>query len=317
MNVLVTGASGYVGAMLVPWLLEKGHHVTALDTQWFGTGHLPDNGNLEIIQGDIRTDFERAVHGIDAVIYLASLSNNEACEHYPDLAEQVNVSHFAENVSAARAAGVAKFIYASSVAVYGSTEIEADENHSVEPETSYARAKWTCEKTLFAEAGGMACAITRSASVCGYSLNMAFHLTANKMVHDGYRRGFILVNGGEQIRCHITMRDIIDAYLAILHADVKAIDRQAFNLVTENQKVKDTAYMAQAVMEYGCAIQFGPATDGRSYAVDGSKAARVLKFVPKRRVADALHDVYTRFNAGYWKDSLSNPAYRRIPKDVS
>ena len=52
MKILVTGACGYKGTVLVPKLLEKGHEVVALDTQWFGN-FLPKHQNLTNIKGDV------------------------------------------------------------------------------------------------------------------------------------------------------------------------------------------------------------------------------------------------------------------------
>jgi nucleoside-diphosphate-sugar epimerase len=108
MRCLVPGGCGYIGAMLVGWLLVDGHHVTVYDTQWFGTGHLPDNPNLTVIKGDVRDRlaFGKACRDQEAVIYLASISNNDLCVREPALAFEVNYLAFLPAVRAARLAGV-------------------------------------------------------------------------------------------------------------------------------------------------------------------------------------------------------------------
>ena len=122
MNVLVPGGCGYIGAVLVPWLLAAGHKVTVYDAMWFGRGHLPaDNGKLTVIKADVRDAkaFRNACANQEAIIYLASLSNNDMCEKEPDLAYAVNIEAMFEIPRIATDAGVKRFIYASSVAGYG------------------------------------------------------------------------------------------------------------------------------------------------------------------------------------------------------
>ena len=111
MNILVPGGCGYIGARLVPYLLADGHKVTVVDTQWFGNGDLPDNGSLTVIKGDVRDDeaYRKSCKGKDAIIWLASLSNNAMYGVNYELTHSVN--------TCVRYVEVPKFIYASSVAV--------------------------------------------------------------------------------------------------------------------------------------------------------------------------------------------------------
>lgn len=304
--------------MLVPWLVADGHRVTVFDTAWFGDGHLPgDNGNLSIIKGDVRnTDlFRAACDGKDAVIYLASLSNNTMCERDPRLADQVNRDGFPPALKAAKDAGVRRFIYASSVAAYGSSDEDAREDRPLAPSTLYAHAKDYCEAwTLEYNAPEFACTVTRSASVCGYSPHQRFDLTVNMMVHDAMRRGVIRVNGGKQKRSHIHMFDICRAYRLLLDMPRETIAGQAFNFVAENQEIDETAHIVAE--ETGATIEYGPATDNRSYTVDGSKARQVLGFIPAKTVRHAVRDLKARFDDGYWKDSLTNENYMNLAHDL-
>jgi nucleoside-diphosphate-sugar epimerase len=313
MNVFVPGGCGYVGAMLVPHLLAARHRVTVLDTQWFGDGHLPDNDNLRTIRGDIRDHkgYWSACEDQDAVIFLASVSNNDLCIQQPELALDVNLRIFPRCVQAARARGVKRFIYASSVAAYGSTEHDATEEVPLNPTTPYAHAKAQCEAVLLDHCvPEWTIAITRSASVCGYSLRQRFDLTVNKMVHDAIRNGHIGVNGGTQKRCHVHVRDLCSAYQLLLDAPKETIDGQAFNIVSENQTVADTAKIVSE--ETGAEITLAQATDSRSYTVDGSKAQKALGFTPLKTVRHAARDLKTRLDAGYWQDSKYNPAYQNM-----
>src|SRR5262249_43056503 len=123
-RVLVTGGAGYVGSMLVPHLLERGHLVRVLDTYWFGTESLAasrGHSRLQEIHRGIRdeTALRAALAGIDAVIHLACISNDPSCELAPELTRSVNFDAFEPLVRLAREAGVRRFIFASSSSIYG------------------------------------------------------------------------------------------------------------------------------------------------------------------------------------------------------
>lgn len=296
MRILVTGGAGYVGAMLVPRLLADGHKVTVLDAMWFGDGSLPENGNLISIKGDIRSNFDTACRDIDAVIHLASLSNNDACNADPDLASAVNEDAIAHVLTVSRLAGVKRFIYASSVAAYGSSAHDAKETDPLNPTTLYAEAKEHCEHYVrAANEKGFETVIARPASVCGFSLCQRFDLTVNMMVHDAMRKGAIKVNGGDQKRSHIHMDDMIRAYKVLLEAPADKVAGETFNFVAQNLSVMETAIIVSDITEAG--IEVGPATDNRSYAVDGRKAREVLGFMPEKGVRQAARDLKAKFDS--------------------
>jgi nucleoside-diphosphate-sugar epimerase len=303
--------------MLVPWLLADGHEVTVYDRQWFGHGYLPDNPTLKVIKADVRNtrDIRDACVGQDAVIYLASLSNNAMCEREPKLHDAVNCDAVPAALFAARIAGVKRFIYASSVAAYGSTEEPAFESQPLDPTTPYGCGKASSEGwTWLNNSDDFTTAVTRSASVCGYSPHQRLDLTVNMMVHDAMRKGVIRVNGGQQKRCHIHIHDICRAYRMLLDAPKEKIAGQAFNFVAENAAVLDTAKLVAE--ETGAKLEIGPATDDRSYTVDGTKAREVLGFIPLRTVRQAVRDLQARFDSGYWTDSLTNPVYQNMAEGL-
>lgn len=314
MNILIPGGCGYIGSMLVPQLLSDGHRVTVYDVQWFGRGHLPgDNDQLTVIKGDVRylDLFKTACEGKDAIIYLAGLSNNEMCEKKPLLHDAVNRDAFPPVVAIAKAAGVKRFIFASSVAAYGSSENCVQETQPLAPSTLYGWAKEFCENWLLAhQSDDFKVAIVRSASVCGYSLHQRFDLTVNMMVHDAVRCGVITIHGGEQKRSHIHIRDVCDFYILLLGVPEEKIAGQIFNVVAENQTVNETS---ELIADFtGCKREWKSRSDNRSYTVDGRKARESLGFSPVKTILDAVRDLKMRFDAGYWPDSLTNPVYQNM-----
>jgi rfaE bifunctional protein nucleotidyltransferase chain/domain len=189
----------------------------------------------------------------------------------PDLASAVNEDAIAHVLTAARLAGVKRFIYASSVAAYGSSSHDAKETDPLKPTTLYAEAKEHCEHYVrAANEKGFETVIARPASVCGFSLCQRFDLTVNMMVHDAMRKGTIKVNGGDQKRSHIHMHDMLRAYKALLEAPAEKVAGETFNFVAQNLSVMETAIIVSDITEAD--IEVGPATDNRSYTVDGTKA---------------------------------------------
>lgn len=299
MNVLVPGGCGYVGSMLVPDLLADGHKVTVYDVMWFGSGYLPeDNANLKVIKGDVRDTkaFAKACKKKDAIIYLASLSSNDVCTRNKGLADSVNVEPIASVLAAARAGGVERFIYASSVAAYGSSDADAREHEPLKPTTPYAEAKKHCEHYVrAANEGDFVTIIARPASVCGFSLCQRFDLTVNMMVHDAMRIGRIKVNGGDQKRSHLHMQDMCRAYKTLLKAPDEIVRGETFNFVAQNLSVMETAIIVSDITDAD--IDVGPAKDNRSYTVDGRKARDVLGFLPQKGIAQAVRELKAHFDS--------------------
>lgn len=317
MNVLIPGGASYIGAYLVPHILAHGHSVTVYDTLYFGSGFLPkDNGHLRVVKADVRDQkkWQEMCAGVDAVIYLASISREMLCQQKPELARQINVDCVEPDIRIAKDAGVKRFIYASSVAIYGSSDCALNESSPIRPTTIYGEGKARAEEALWKHASrDFVCTATRSASVTGYSPRMRLDLTINRMVHDAYRKGKITVEGGSQIRSHIHMKDICDFYLRLLDADNVA--GEAFNVVAENHSVNYSAQMVSRIMD--CNVEVKPRVDDRSYAIDGMKANRVLDFIPKRPIEHAVYDLRANFKMGMWPDSETNPVYQNLRDDIA
>jgi nucleoside-diphosphate-sugar epimerase len=296
-KILVTGGCGYVGSMLVPQLLADGHRVTVLDTMWLGDGGLPrDNEHLAVIKGDVRDEKVLRVACLysDAVIWLASLSNNDECNKRTELSDAVNKDAVPAGLKIAREVGVKRFIYASSVAAYGSSDKDATEITTLKPSTRYGEAKAFCESKLLEDDKDISVVIARPASVCGASSAQRFDLTVNRMVHDAMRLGAVTVNGGAQKRSHIHMHDMIRAYRELLEAGDEYVSGQVFNFVAENQSVLETANIVADLT--GAGVIVGPATDDRSYTVDGTKARKILGFTTSKTVKNAVRELKARFD---------------------
>src|ERR1700751_5558341 len=154
---MVTGGAGYVGSCLVPKLLDAGYEVSVLDLFIFGEdifARLRDNPRLIEIKGDLRNlaEVARALAGCDAGIPLACISNAPSFDLDPALGRSINYDCFRPLVRASKAAGVRRFIYASSSSVYGiKSDPEVTEDLPLAPLTDYSKYKALCERVLAEE----------------------------------------------------------------------------------------------------------------------------------------------------------------------
>src|SRR5215472_1172796 len=206
-HVLVTGGAGYVGSRLVPKLLDAGYEVSVLDLFIFGEdvfAHLRGNSTLTEVKGDLRNpgDVGGALAGCDAVIHLACISNDPSFDLDPALGRSINYDCFRPLVRASKAAGIRRFIYASSSSVYGiKNDPEVTEDLPLEPLTDYSKYKALCEKVLSEEQEPDFVTVTvRPATVCGFAPRLRLDLTVNILTNLAVNTHRITVFGGEQLR---------------------------------------------------------------------------------------------------------------------
>ena len=139
MNILVTGAAGFIGSNLTDALLNAGHTVVGLDN--FSTGkrenlaHLNNTGAFTLIEGDIRDrgTCEKACKGVDVVFHEAALGSVPRSINDPMTTTDVNIGGFVNMLFAAKEAGIKRFIYAASSSTYGDSKVLPKEIGSIPP----------------------------------------------------------------------------------------------------------------------------------------------------------------------------------------
>jgi nucleoside-diphosphate-sugar epimerase len=321
-NVLVTGGAGYVGAVMVPQLLAKGHRVTVYDIMFFGHDGLADHPNLRLIEGDIRDtqSLAQAFAGIDVVLHLACISNDPSFELDEDLSKTINYDCFESMVVAAKRAGVGRFVYASSSSVYGvSDKPDVTEDHPLVPLTLYNKFKGMCEPVLFKHrAPGFTCVTLRPATICGYSPRMRLDLSVNILTNLAVNTGKITVFGGSQLRPNLHINDMADVYEMMVDAPAEAIDGEIFNIGYQNLSIARIAEIVRDVVTHEIpgrgpiTIETTATNDPRSYHINSDKIRRVLGYAPKRTVEDAVRDLCRAFNDGRLPKSLDDDRYFNV-----
>jgi nucleoside-diphosphate-sugar epimerase len=320
-NVLITGGAGYVGHVLTPRLLEAGHKVTVYDTLYFGC-RLPNDPNLRVIQGDIRdtAKLAEAMQGQDAVLHLACISNDASFELDEGLSKTINYDCFEPMVAAARKAGVKRFVYASSSSVYGvSDSPDVTEDHPLVPLTLYNKFKGMCEPELWKHmADDFTCVVIRPATICGYSPRTRLDLSVNILTNHAINKGTITVFGGDQMRPNLHVEDMVDAYQVMLDAPHEKIHGEIFNIGFQNHSIADIAHVVKRVVEQELPekgeikIVTTPTNDMRSYHVNSDKVGRVLGFVPKRSIEDAVRDLTHAFSNHLLPNSFDDDWYYNV-----
>ena len=317
--VYVTGGGGYVGAVLVPKLLQAGYAVKVLDLFIYGEEALAavaEHPNLTLVRGDLRDRalLEKTLPGCDAVIHLACISNDPSFELDPGLGTSINYDAFEPLVQAARDSGVPRFIYASSSSVYGIKEDEnVTEDLPLEPLTDYSRFKALCEEILARYQSPEFTTVTiRPATVCGYSRRLRLDLTVNILTNHAVNRGKITVFGGVQRRPNIHIEDITDLYVDLLSRPAEQIAGQVWNAGYENHKVSEIAQIVRQVVGEQVEIVTEPTDDLRSYHISSAKIERDLGFVPRHTIEDAVRGLVEAFAAGLIPDPMTDIHYYNI-----
>jgi nucleoside-diphosphate-sugar epimerase len=305
MKVLVTGHHGYIGSVMVGVIVRAGHDVTGLDTYLYeGCNFGDEDVSVPAIRKDVRDVTPRDLAGFDAVIHLAALSNDPLGCLNEQSTLDINHAGSVTLAAAAKAAGVGRFLFASSCSLYGAAgDTMLAEDAQFNPVTAYGASKVYVERDVAPQADRyFSPTFLRNATAYGVSPRLRADIVVNNLVGVAMTTGKVFIQSdGTPWRPLVHIRDISRAFLAVLEAPREVVHNQAFNVgsTAENYQIRDVANIVSDIVP-GCTVEYaeGGGPDPRCYRVNCDKLWTTLptfrtEWTVRRGVTE-LYDSYVR-----------------------
>ena len=295
MNILVTGGAGYIGSVLVPELLNKGHQVTVIDNFMYNQTSLASSirdVKLSLVFGDVRDESLMKEHlsKADVIIPLAAIVGAPACDNVPIAAQSINkdsILWLLKHLSFQQ-----RILMPTTNSAYGSGDKNnyCDENSPLNPLSLYARDKVTVENALleFPNATSF-----RLATVFGISPRMRLDLLVNNFVYRAISDGFVILFEGHFKRNYIHVQDVIQAFNLALN-DEKNFKGEIFNVGLSEANISkiDLCREIQSIIPSFTYLEaaLGKDPDQRNYVVSNQKIEN-LGFKPTVSLRGGLEEL--------------------------
>jgi len=323
-STLVSGGAGYLGVPAIEELHASGRAVRVLDAlihadQERLAADLQSRG-VEVVPADIRDPDarRRALEGVSEVVHLAAIVGDPACARDPQLAHAVNVEGATALIADARAAGVGRFVFASTCSNYGrlaDASIPIAEDGALAPVSLYAEQKVAIEQALLdGAARPMEVTCLRFATLYGVAPRMRFDLTVNEFTRDLWADRSLEVFGERFWRPYVHVRDAARAIRITLESPASRVAGEVFNVgrSDENYRKLDLVGMIREQVDRGTVSFVHRDEDPRDYKVSFEKIARVLGFQPAMTVADGVAEMVAALDSGRFRDPFDG-RHRNVP----
>lgn len=298
-KVLVCGGSGYIGGLTCDYLIDAGFDVTVYDNLLYENRYLKD---IPFINGDIRDTkkLKLTSEDYDVIVLMAALVGDPACSVDQELTANINykaIKDFCKVVSPDK-----HLVFMSTCSVYGAQDGILNEDSPTDPLSSYAATKLQAEKYIL-DSGGT---VFRLGTVFGlgdtYS-RLRMDLVVNVLTMKALKYGEIVINGGEQWRPIIAVKDIANYVVEACKHEHQGV----FVLSKENVIIKQLgdriAKLIPNTRVTHTEISF---QDARNYRVDNKKSLDVFDYKPVVTVEDEACRMIKMFNDGRVKDPEDN-----------
>lgn len=296
-RILVTGAAGYIGSVLVPILLQKGHQVVALDNFHYRQSALLDcchQKGLELVRGDARNQLliERLTQRVDFIFPLACIVGAPACANDPTAARTINleaikmltywcgVNHRGQGVI---------FPNTNSGYGFGQKDVYCDENSPLKPVSLYARLKVEAEEFVLKHGNAIS---LRLATVFGISPRMRTDLLVNDLVQMAVNDYAVKIYEPHAKRNYIHVRDVARAFLHCLE-NFDRMSGQVYNVGLSDANLSKWELCAEIKKQIP-AFTFlegeGKDPDQRDYLISNAKI-EAAGFKPEVSLAEGIAEL--------------------------
>jgi nucleoside-diphosphate-sugar epimerase len=301
-TTLITGGAGYIGMLVAEELLAASHEVRVLDSllhdQQGCADALRDQG-VELLVADVRDADARAeaLRDVDAVVHLAAIVGDPACARDEPTAHAVNVVAAMALIDDAAAAGVDRYVFASTCSNYGRMAdplVPVTEDGVLAPVSLYAEQKVAVEQALLGlDPAPFAATCIRFATVYGLAPRMRFDLTVNEFTRDLWSGRRLEVFGEQFWRPYVHVRDAARGVRAVLEAPVEAVAGEVFNVgdTAENYRKLDLVELIRRETDRGEVAFVARSEDPRDYKVSFAKVADRLDYAITSTVPEGVREI--------------------------
>ncbi len=326
-HIVVTGAAGYIGSLLVSELLREGYYVTGIDSLLFGGEALVPflhHPGFHFVKGDVTEprsikDAVRDELGSagkwprpEAIVHMAAIVGFPACQAVgKQVAWRYNVDATKLVFEQACDLGIPRFVFSSTYSNYGLTVDgrPVTEESSLNPQSLYAETKIAAEQYLLAQKfEGCAPLLFRFATLYGISPRTRFDLIVNQFVLDAYTKRHLLIYQRGYSRSFVHVRDVVRGIMLGLNAAEEKVRGQVYNLGAENGNyTKDQIVnlvlkrMPETLVEYKD-LTFGG--DMRDITVSFAKVKQELGFETTLNVDDGIRDLLFALKSGLIRNPM-------------
>lgn len=298
-RTLLIGGAGYIGSILTEDLLKMNYKVRVFDNFVYDIkvfDQLKKNKNLEIIKGDTRhiEKLSPAFKDVDTVVHLAELVGDPLCSLNPEKTYEIN--YLATNliITLCKKFFIKKFIYISSCSVYGKnlSDKKLNEGSELNPLSIYAKLKLNCEEAIIENTDPFfKYYIFRLGTVFGLSHRPRFDLVINLFAGLASSKKKILVNGGNQWRPFVHVKDVSNAIIKAIKDKDKKNQKHIYNLISENCKIIDLGSKIKKIFKNAEIEVNQKEIDKRDYYVSDKKIQTKLKFKKKYSIEDGIVEI--------------------------
>jgi len=330
LNVLITGGAGYIGSMLTGLLLNRGNFVTVVDDLLFGGESLLGywhHPRFRFAKGDIckRGLFHLQSSGLrigdlessafDAVVHLAAIVGFPACETVgKEVAWRCNFDATQRMFEVAEAAGVSRFIFASTYSNYGASTDgrPVKEESPLFPQSIYAETKIAAEGYLLGRANESRCAplVFRFATLFGISPRTRFDLIVNQFVLEALTKRELIIYQRGYSRSFVHVQDVVEGIILGLRALEEKVRGQVYNLGSDNGNyTKDEIVSLVQKHVDGLKVihkELSFNGDMRDIAVSFGKIKRELGFEARISLEEGIMEIKSALESGLIKHATDN-----------